>query len=110
VLEFKDNHVAAKSAIADSAKMDWVGGRFTLLWGAPTVVMLLALLRMPALRAMVWTAMLACVGCACNLNARRRGRRLPRDGGPGDDLRRGFGIAWHSALVVAIGVGNALTE
>jgi hypothetical protein len=80
----KYDPAAAKRAIADCAKMDWASGPFTLagVWGIPAAVMLLALLLKPAPRAMVWIAMLAWMGCACILNARRCGRTHCRYTGP----------------------------
>jgi hypothetical protein len=84
VLELKDDHVAAEPTTADCAKIDWVSGRLTLagVWGVPAMVMLLALLLESAPRAVVWIAMLAWMGCACILNARRCGRTHCRYTGP----------------------------
>ena len=63
---------------------DWVGDWLTLgaVWGLPTAVMLLALLLDPKWRAVVWVAMLAWMGAACVINARRCGRMHCRYTGP----------------------------
>jgi len=63
---------------------DWAGDWLTLaaVWGLPTVAMLLALVLDPEWRAIVWVAMLAWMGTACVLNARRCGRTHCRYTGP----------------------------
>ena len=78
---------------------DWAGARLTLavVWGLPSVAMLLALLLEPLLRAAVWITMLAWMGAACMTNARRCGRTHCRYTGP-------FFLGM-AALVLAYAVG-----
>ena len=52
------------------------------IWGIPTVAMLLALLLDPIWRAVLWIVMLAWMGAACVINARRCGRTHCRYTGP----------------------------
>jgi len=73
---------ADEATVADRG--DWAGSpvMFTLLWGLPAVVMLLALLLNPVPRALVWIFMLSWMGGACLENARRCGRTHCRYTGP----------------------------
>jgi hypothetical protein len=64
--------------------------------------MLLALLLEPAPRAAVWTAMLAWMGCACLVNARRCGRMHCRYTGPYLLGMAGVVVA-HAAGVLPLG-------
>jgi hypothetical protein len=63
---------------------DWAGHGLTLtaVWGFPAAAMLVATLLEPALRAVVWAAMLIWMGGACVANARRCGRTHCRYTGP----------------------------
>ena len=84
--------VSGRRAVANSMmsdkqrceQQDWAGDWLALaaIWGLPTVAMLLALLLDPIWRAAVWVAMLAWMGAACVINARRCGRTHCRYTGP----------------------------
>jgi len=69
---------------AAAGAKDWASDwrAFVALWAIPGVAMLAAVLLEPVLRAVVWTAMLAWMGVACLLNARRCGRIHCRVTGP----------------------------
>jgi hypothetical protein len=68
----------------DWTKADWAASRrvLALVWGLPSVAMLLALLLGSGCRAVVWIAMLIWMGLACLANARRCGRTHCRYTGP----------------------------
>jgi hypothetical protein len=62
---------------------DWASGpTLAAVWGVPVAVMLLALLFEPAIRCVVWIAMLLWMGVACLVNARRCDRTYCRYTGP----------------------------
>ena len=65
-------------------QQDWASDWLTLgaVWGLPTVAMLLALPLIPIWRAVVWITMLAWMGAAYVINARRCGRTHCRYTGP----------------------------
>lgn len=69
---------------SDPRARDWAsdGRALAGLWGAPAVAMLAALALEPTWRAAVWAAMLAGMGVACLVNARRCGRTHCRVTGP----------------------------
>ncbi|ABF54220.1 MULTISPECIES: hypothetical protein [Sphingopyxis] len=63
---------------------DWSGNWRTLvgLWAIPGLAMLAAMWLEPTPRAVIWTVMLASMGAACIMNARRCGRTHCRFTGP----------------------------
>lgn len=71
-------------ACSDPRARDWSSDAraFVGLWGAPAAAMLASFALEPTWRAAVWTAMLAWMGVACLVNARRCGRTHCRVTGP----------------------------
>lgn len=71
-------------ACSDGRAKDWASDwrAFVGLWGVPGAAMLASLLLEPTWRAVVWTIMLAWMGGACLVNARRCGRTHCRITGP----------------------------
>jgi len=83
---------------------DWAGDWRTLagLWGLPVAAMLAAILLEPLLRAGIWSTMLAWMGIACIINARRCSRTHCRFTGPYLLLMAVLVIA-HAAGVLPMG-------
>src|SRR5215831_18054176 len=109
-----ERRAVASSMMSDRQRceqQDWAANWLALaaLWGLPTVAMLLALLRDPIWRAVVWIAMLASMGAACVINARRCGRTHCRYTGPffsrhgrlGDRSHCRLAAAWQPTLAGA---------
>jgi hypothetical protein len=64
----------ACEAPADTS-LDWArGGRSSLIWWIPAILLLVSPLLMTRYLTVVWPALLALMGVACLLNARRCGR------------------------------------
>src|SRR5262245_1960561 len=74
----------ASKACSEPRTRDWASGWRTLMsvWGLPAIILFAAAWLEPTLRALVWTAMLIWMGCACLANARRCGRTHCRFTGP----------------------------
>ena len=71
-----------RRACSEADPSDWAGGgrSFTLLWGLPATIMLLASLFEAPQRTVIWTTALLWMGVACLANARRCGRTHCRFG------------------------------
>jgi hypothetical protein len=89
---------------ADHSARDWSGNRwsFMLVWGLPSLIMLVAAMVDPSIRGIVWTVMLLWMGGACFLNAQRCTRTHCRFAGPFLLLMAGL-VAGYAAGALPLG-------
>ena len=91
----------------ERAAKDWAGSWQGLMWiwGLPAAAMIASAILAPALRGVVWTAMLLFMGAACLANARRCNRTHCRYTGPFLILMAGL-VALYALGLLPLGANS----